>query len=410
MISALKKIIILTILISLFLGINKQIFSQTVTPTPTASDSDSDKLSKLQEEIRDLQNKISDSQKQQKTLSSQISVMNSQIRLTELKINAVKQELIQLATDIETANKKISNLEDALGNLTKVLVNRIVATYEVGRGMVPLELLLSSKDMPNFLTRANYLKIAQAHDKELIYETQQAKNDYANQKEIFEDKKKKVESLKKQLESYTTQLDQEKKDKQSLLAVTKNDEEKYQKLLKDAQAQIQAFKSFSLSQTGGGVSILPPQPSPDGWYFNQRDERWGRNAIGISGEQVWDVGCLLTSITMVLKKHGENITPSDVASNSSYFFSNTAYMLLPWAGGRFSSIWGANLNEIDTKLSSGEPVIVGLRAGVYGMHFVVFKSGSNGDYVINDPWHGPNLKFSDYYSTSQIFQYGFYNG
>lgn len=397
-------------LISFVWFFNKSlVFSQTATDTPTPTSDNSGAGQDLENRIRDLQNKISELQGQKKTLSSQIAVMDSQIKLTQLRIDATKREIADLTEDIQTTNKKIIGLEDSLRNFTKVLLNRIVATYQIG-SVQPLHVLLSSNSVSDFFSRANYLRIVQAHDKKLIYETQQTKNDYANQKEIFEDKKKKVESLKKQLEVYTLQINQEKKSKQTLLAATQNDEQMYQKLLREAQAQIQAFKSFSLSKTGGAVSILPPQPSPDGWFYNQRDERWGRNTMGSSNEQVWDVGCLVTSIAMVLKKHGSNVAPSDIAANNSYFFSNTAYLLLPWAGGKFSSTWGFDQGSIDGKLSSGEVVIVGLRAGVYGQHFVVLKSGSNGDYVMNDPWNGPDLKFSDFYSTSQIFQYGFYNG
>lgn len=394
---------------SIFLKSNFALYAQTETPTPTSDQASEEKLIKLQNEIKELQTKISQSQTQQKTLSSQINVMDNQIRLTQLRINSTKQEIATITQDIKTTIKKISTLEASLTNLTKILVNRIVVTYQIG-SIRPLEVLLSSSDASDFFTRANYLRIIQAHDKQLIYETQQAKNDYANQKDIFEVKKTKVESLQKQLESYNTQLDQEKNNKQSLLAVTKNDEERYQKLLQEAQSQIQAFKSFSLSKTGGSSSILPPQASPDGWYYNQRDERWGRNRMGASYEQVWNVGCLITSVAMVMKKHGQNVTPAEVAGNTSYFFSDTAYILLPWAGGKFSSVWGLNQSVIDNKLSSGEPVIVGVRAGVYGQHFIVLKSGSSGNYIMNDPWYGPDLKFTDYYSTGQIFQYGYYNG
>lgn len=381
----------------------------TITPTPTDSLGQEKKAEELQKQIDDLQNKISETQKQEKTLSSQISIMDSQIKLTELRINNTKQQIAGITSDIQTTTKKISRLEDNLNSITKVLLKRIITTYQVGT-IQPFQILLSSDSVSDFFSRLNYLKIAQAHDKKLIFETQQTKNDYANQKQIFEDRKKKIELLKKQLEGYSAQLDQEKKDKQTLLDITRNDEQRYQSLLREAQAQIQAFKKFSLFQTGGAVSILPPQPSPDGWYYNQRDERWGRNMIGSSGEQVWDVGCLLTSIAMMMKKHGLNVTPSDTAANSNYYFSNTAYMLLPWAGGKFSSTWGLNQSEIDNKLLTGEPVIVGLKAGTYGMHFVVLKSGSNGNYIMNDPWYGPNLNFSEHYSVSQIFQYGFYNG
>lgn len=400
----------LFLLLTIFSGSNivfAQIPTETPVPTPTPDTSSQDKINELQSQISDLQKKIADAQSQAQTLSSQIAIMDNQINLTELRINATKQQIVGIVEDIKIATKKIVNLEGSLQNLTKILLNRIVVTYEVGT-IQPFQVLLVSNTASDFFTRLNYLRIAQMHDKELLYQTQQAKMDYANQKTIFEDKKKKVETLKNQLTAYSAQLDQEKKNKQTLLDVTRNDEAKYQKLLQEAQAQIQAFKSFASSQ--GGASILPPQASPDGWYYNQRDERWGRNKIGSSDEEMWAVGCLVTATTMVMKKHGVNVTPADSAANTGYFFSNTAYMLLPWAGGKFSSVWGYDQSTVDGKLASGEPVLVGLRAGAYGMHFVVLKSGSNGDYVMNDPWNGPDLKFSDYYSTSQIFQYGYYNG
>lgn len=395
--------IIFFLAVILFSGI---IFAQESTPTPTPASDTSKAQQDLQNRINELQAKIRELQGQGRTLFSQIGVMDNQIKLTELRINATKGQIASISEDIETATKKIESLEEALKKLTKVLMNRIVATYEVGTTQ-PFYVLLTSENPKDFLTRLSYLKVAQENDKKLIFATQQAKNDYVTQKNIFEDKKKKVEALKKQLEGYTAQLAGEKQAKQALLDATKNDEKRYQTLLAEAQAQIRAFKSFASSQ--GGPQILPPQPSPDGWYYNQRDERWGRNLIGSSPEQVWEVGCLVTSTAMVRKQRGENVTPADIA-RESYFFATTAMMNIPWNGGKFTSNWSVNLSVIDSKLSSGQPVIVGLNAGPYGTHFIVLKSGANGDYVMNDPWHGPNLKFSDHYSTSQIFQYGFYNG
>jgi hypothetical protein len=176
--------------------------------------------------------------------------------------------------------------------------------------------------------------------------------------------------------------------------------------LKEAQRQLAGFSSFTTSQ--GGASILPAQPSPDGWYYNQRDERWGNNGMGISGEPMWKYGCLATSMAMVMKQRGEDVTPATIAANSNYFFSDTAYMLIPWAG-RFKSIWQNDQGAIDGLLSQGKPVIVGLYAGAYGTHFVVLKSGSGGNYIMNDPWYGPDIPFTNQYNTGQIFQYGYLN-
>lgn len=216
--------------------------SNAQTPAPTQSSSTvtipecAEKNLNTEQCIDYLKGKINEKEGEKKTLSSQIAVMNNQIRLTQFQIASTEEQITNLTLDIDTASKKISGLEKSLNELIVVLMNRVVATYEIGT-IQPLQILLTSSDASDFLSRLNYLKRAQAHDKKLIYETQQAKIDYTNQKEIYENKKKKVEQLKNQLVSYNVQLATDKSSKQALLAVTSNDEARYQRLLQQAQAE-----------------------------------------------------------------------------------------------------------------------------------------------------------------------------
>ncbi len=386
-----KKLIIFTLAILGFGLSGAFVYAQTANQQ---------QVSDLNNRIRELERKVSDLKSQGNSLSSQIAAMDGQISLTEYRIDTTQKEVMEITLDIESASKRMSNLEGSLDNVTKVLLNRIVATYQAGDAK-ELQVLLASGNISDLMSRSNYLKIVQSHDRQLLYDTQQARNDYANQKVILEQKKKKVEELNKQLEGYQVQLDKDKASKQTLLATTKNDEAHYQQLLSQARAQVNSMKSFA---RGHGGSVLPPQASPDGWYFNQRDSRWGNSNMGSSPEYVWEVGCLATSMAMIMKKHGEDVTPASVTSNSSYFFSNTAYMAIPWGGGKFSSASGYNQSAIDSKLAGGEPVIVGVKGN---SHFIVLKSGSSGNYIMHDPWNGPDLKFSDYYAG--ISSYGWYN-
>lgn len=235
------------------------IFAQTETPTPTPGTS-SDPLEQKRKQIQELEAKLKEVQGQSKTLSSQISVMDNQIKLTELRITATEDEIDQLNKDIDTTSKRINKLETSLNSTVEVLLNRIVATYQLGN-LQPLEVMLSSGNVSDAFTRLNYLRIVQLHDKQLIYETQQAKNDYTNQKEIFEDKKDKVEKLQIQLVSYTKQLDVDKKNKQNLLSVTKNSEKEYQKRLADALrelSQIQKAAKILISTESRKVSRGEP--------------------------------------------------------------------------------------------------------------------------------------------------------
>lgn len=258
MILRIKKYVVclnlIAVLILVFIAFNNKFIYAEDSPTPTPTNQvhvDGCPDTDLNKCIQFFQEKISELNNQGKTLASQIAVMSNQIQLTEARIRATKQEISDLTLDIDTTNKKISHLQNSLNSLTKVLLNRIVATYETSR-VQPFEILLSSNNFSNFFSRLNYLKIAQAHDKKLIYETQQAKNDYANQKEIFENKKKKVETLKNQLEAYTNQLAQEKKDREALLKVTQNSETIYQQRL---QAALAEQRAIALILAGGGNAV-----------------------------------------------------------------------------------------------------------------------------------------------------------
>ena len=388
-----------------FLLTPKFVSAQTSTPTPTGASSQS--VSDLQNKINDLKSKISDLQGQEQTLSSQIAVYDSQINLTELQIQSTKQQINDLTLDIDTANKKINTVESSLDNLTKVLINRIVATYEVGSAP-QFQTLIASSSFSDFVKRANYLRLAQAHDKKLIYDTVQAKNSYANQKNIFQDQKKKAEDLQADLVSYQSQLDSEKQAKADLLAQTQGSESSYQSLLAQTQAQLAGFQGFVTSQ--GGASLLGNQTTCDDWgcYYNQRDSQWGGNALNGTQYTLASDGCLITSMAMVYTHYGHrDVNPQSINSVSSNF-SGIPAALLKYsitANGVSSSRIQA---DIDSTLASGNPVIVGISydGGSYPDHFVVFVSGGGGTYTMNDPFtpSGHNIDFRGRYPSVRIVE------
>lgn len=235
-----KIALILPVLfITLLIFTTSSVFGQTVTPTPTPDTSS--QAQALQQKIDDLQNKVTSLQGQEKTLSSQIAVMDSQIQLTELRIEQVKQQVADFTLSIDTAEKKVSALTNSLTSLTNVLLKRMVANYEIGSQSSFLT-LLSSNGITDYFKKENYLQIVQEHDRRLVFDTVQAKNDYANQKSIYEDKKKQVLGLQTQLQAYTTELDQQKQEKQSLLTITKSSEIVYQQQLADALKELQQIQ------------------------------------------------------------------------------------------------------------------------------------------------------------------------
>jgi peptidoglycan hydrolase CwlO-like protein len=377
--------------------------SPTSTPTPTPDKSAQTR--DLQNQISDLQAKISKLKSEETTLKSQMAVMDNQIALTQLKINSTEKQISDLTLDIDTADKKIDKLEGSLDKLSEVLINRIKATYVVG-STSEFQVLLSSDNVHDFVERANYLRLAQQHDKQLIYDTVQARNDYAAQKDIYEDEKTKAQRLQEELATYKAQLDVEKQNKARLLAETQGSESNYQRLLTQARAQLEGFSEFASSQ--GGASILSNQTQCDDWgcYYNQRDGQWGSNSLNGTGYTLASDGCLVTSMAMIYTHYGHRgVNPQTINSNPSNFASYyPAYLLkvISANGVTTSRVYDA----IDSVLSSGHPVVVGISYdnGPIADHFVVFSSGSSGTYNMKDPFtpNGNNIDFRTRYPTARI--------
>jgi peptidoglycan hydrolase CwlO-like protein len=395
---------------SLFIGASqKQLLADNPTPTPTGTitptPDNSAQVNDLNNKIKDLEAKVSDLQSQEKTFSSQISVMDNQIKLTQYRIESTKEQITELTHDIESASERIAHLEGSLTNITKTLLNRISATYQLG-SIQPLQLLISSQNFTDFIAKTNYIRIVQAHDKEMMYNTVQAKNDYSNQKNIFEDKKKEVLALQTQLQDYTTQLDAQKAEKQRLLNDTQGSEANYQRLLAQARAQLAGFSRFVQSQ--GGASLLGGQTVCDDWgcYYNQRDSQWGGNSLNGTHYTLASDGCLVTSMAMVYTHYGHrSVTPQSINSNPSNFASYEPAWLLKTIVADGTTATRIS-SSIDSELSNGRPVIVGISydGGPLADHFVVLISGSGGNYQMNDPYtaNGHNIPFTSHYTVGSI--------
>lgn len=391
MIKTFKIIFFLLIFFSLIFIFTNKSFAQDCS-----NESDCKKL------ISEYESKLSSIRQEKNTLSSQISYMDTQIILTLTKIRETELTIKKTEDEILELTDKIENFDNSLNYLSKILIQKITEGYKNKKTSV-FEMVLDNK---NFLTLNNqlkYIRAAQENDRKIAYQVQQAKSNSEEQKKIREEKKIILDKLKETLNAQKASLNSQKIEKQKLLDETNSSETVYQNLLAAAYRQLSAFKSFVQSAGGGMIGANEFGTGEGGWYFSQRDSRWANNNIGNSSEKILDVGCLLTSVAMVLKQKGVDTNPAIVASNKDYFYLNTAYMRYRYQLSLPNGLKGISGINIDDELKNNNPVIVGLYAGSYGQHFIVLKKIDGDTYIINDPYYGPDKKFSDYYNKGQIF-------
>lgn len=411
----------------LYFGVSRAQESETTEETTeeTLSEEEQEEIEDLQEKIEEYEEKIQDLGQQKNSLKNEIEYANSQITLTQLRIQntinqiALKEEKIKkLGEEIDDLTHRIDRIADSIEYQANILAQRKRSYYKVEQS-TPKELefilfLIDPSQLDRKIQKTTYSQVMQEKDKNLLDEMNKTKTAFSNQKGIFEDKKEEEEKLKSEievqrtnLEAYKNQLDEQKASKERLLADTQSSEAKYQELLEEAREQLDSYKTFVQNAGGGVIGPNGLGGGKEGWYYSQRDSRWADNKIGNSSYSIFESGCLVTSVAMMYKYYGYDTTPADIASHDSYFiFGN---MRIPWPapGGRSYTMlgWGYPKEKIEDELDDENPVIVGVRANnAAGTHFIVLAEEDDGDYIMYDPFYGPDLNFSDYYSTGSIFE------
>jgi hypothetical protein len=336
------------------------------------------------------------------TLKNEIDSKTVQIDLTTQKIVATQQNIAGLEEDISQLSGRIADLDFSLDELSAVLIRRIAETYKKGRPD-PLTLFLASHDFSEFIGRYKYVRVAQAHDREIILAMEKAKYDYEGQKDLKEEKQLQLENWQTHLAQEKAVLDQAVRSKQLLLRET---EASYQRTLARIQAEKQKIAGVSLF---GRPAEFRQWPG-DNHYFNQADSRWAMLPIGggvYGPSYMWEWGCAVTSMAMVLHKWGAAIDPGILSQSPIYRADLIAWQDVPGPGGFGGTIqvkghgYGGIVSweQIDTTLNAGNWVIVYV-SGVG--HYVVLLNKDGDDYRMHDPYFGPNLSFNERYLKGAV--------
>lgn len=337
-----------------------------------------------------------------KSLNLQKSKLQAQINLTQRQINATHVKITQLGASISDTQDSIDvsqaglaeDLRSLAANDSQSLVTELLSSDSLGEAW-------SDIDADMALQGA-----IESH----ITGLQSQKQTLASSQKASQAEQKTLTSQEQQLTSQQTSLTATTKQKQQLLVQTSAQESKYQKLLAQAKAELAAFSAFAQNATSKG--ILSNQTSCDAWgcYYNQRDALWGNAALDGTLYTMKSDGCLVTSLAMVMTHYGySNVTPVTINSNPSdfaaYFPAELLINNVPIESAIVSRVSvGTSYARMDAVLATGNPLIVGIHA-YGGTHYIVFTSGSNGHYMMRDPYQ-PNAKdipFSQYYQLSDIF-------
>lgn len=234
-----KKLLLLIILL---------IFSCSIVSAADSNDL-TEQLQEKQAEIQKLEAHLRDARNQEKTLSSQLQLIDGQTQVTSLKIEETNLKIEKLKREINNLSTRIERIGTTLDSLSEILLRRIVQTYKFSNSLSTIDLIFSSQNFADLIGRLKYIQVAQSYDKKKLYELQATKLAYNDQKEDKETRQAEAVKLNKDLENYKKQLADQKKAKDELLRITKNDEARYQGLISQIQAEINSI-SQAISNVG----------------------------------------------------------------------------------------------------------------------------------------------------------------
>jgi len=239
--------------LSLFLFIFS--FAAFISLHPVLAEDTNDlqlELQKKQEEIQKLEKHLQDARNQEKSLKNQLDLIDGQTKVTTLKIEETNLKIAKLEREISALAERIDRISTSLDSLSQLLLRRIIQTYKYSNTISTFDLLLSSDGFAQLLERLKYIQVAQTYDKKKLYELHATKLSYNEQKQDKQLRQQEAEKLNKDLEIYKNQLAQQKKTKDELLRITKNDEARYQTLIAQLRAELASIAQ-AISNIGAKI-------------------------------------------------------------------------------------------------------------------------------------------------------------
>lgn len=367
-------------------------------------DAANQQISTLNQQIAQYKQQISQADSNKNTLQNALDTIGLQSNEVQAEVQATQSKISSIGLQIQQLQGQIDQTKQNIATYKKLLANYIQTIQQQSDSETMVYQLLSANDMADFWQNVNTtLDIQSALEKKSQSLQSEEKNLAAAQNAVQMEENA-LQAQNQSLVSQQQQLAATAQMKNQLLTETNAQESTYQQLLTQAQAQLNSFSTFV--KNAGGDAIVGNETVCDSWgcYYNQRDSAWGNNSLNGTQYSLASDGCLVTAVAMVMTHYGyRNVTPATINSNPGNFAAYyPAYLLYTIsADGVSATRVGAT---IDSSLAAGDPVIVGLYA-FGGTHYVVLVSGSNGNYIMKDPYftNGNNENFSARYNLSQIF-------
>ncbi|WP_282926415.1 murein hydrolase activator EnvC family protein [Helcococcus kunzii] len=177
------------------------------------------------------------------SLEEQINFINAQIQSTLDKIYDIKSEIQSVESNISLKEKQIKKLEKRIADNTKLLEERLVAMYKMGDAQ-KIEILLSSSDINDFLSRNKMMTTITQYDQNLINSLKEDRSKLNKLVTELNGQKKVLEISKKNAENEKKELENQKSIQAKLLKQVKEKENQNFERLSELESKISEYEDY----------------------------------------------------------------------------------------------------------------------------------------------------------------------
>lgn len=234
------------------------------------------KKQNTQKQMEDVKDKIDSLKKQTSDVSAQIEELDKQIEVAAQELSEVEAQLSKLNEEIKKTTAELEQAEKNIKEKQGVFNERLRVMYKKGNvGFI--EVLLSSADISDLLTRREMIQALVDHDVELI-KYMKEQRDIIDKKTVeLKAQRSSVEAAKAQLENKKNNLEMASRAKelfmQDLQQDLKKAEAEYDKLnelAKEIESEIVRRQRVTSPYTGGVMGWPVPGHSRISSYFGYR--------------------------------------------------------------------------------------------------------------------------------------------
>jgi len=379
------------------------------------------KAEKLEGDVKSLKNQIG-------YLDAQVEKTEIEVRITEQEISFINFDIDKLRLEIKNTEEEIKNTENKIEKSKERLADGIRNLYEYDSQNL-VRLTLSQGSMSDVFDEVVYIEDLQKNVAEGIKKLREDKTilekrsgDIEKQKNNLAERKVEVSKKINGLSDTILDIDEDKAQKAALVEITQGDEKKYKELLAQVESQTKQLlgdlAGLAVQRRAEVNALIKKHGAIPQGLFNvplYKQTNYPGIKLGPSQYSFSGNGCAVTSVAMVLKYYGKNVTPMTLNNDWKNIFSCSSGGAFCWYGvankpynmnlsGQIGHTYGSNIN-IGNYFSPGKPVVIFLNTLTSGSagHYVVVVGKVNNKYVVNDPILG-----EVYLSVSKEFIEGVY--